>query len=91
MGGGSWAARRMSTFYLTGIKTHLGEHEVIIGKVCWHHGAKVLKGIVDRAVSILGNCVLSATQAGVTAPCASRASAATPAPSSVIDQRQHRG
>lgn len=61
-GRGSWAARRMSTIYLTGNKTHLGEHEVIIGKVCWHHGAKVLTAIVDRVVSILGNYMISGTQ-----------------------------
>ena len=81
----------MSTTYLTGIKTHLGEHEVIFGKVCWHHGAKVLKAIVDRVVRILGTDMISGIQAGVATLCARRASAATPAPSNVITQRQHHG
>ena len=61
------------------------------GKVCWHHGAKALKALMDTGVSILGNHVICGTEGGVTALCGSRELAATPAPSGATDQRQHHG
>ena len=91
MGGASGQLEECPPTIWQGLRPTPGEHEVVIGKVCWHHGAKVLKAIVDRVVRILGNDMISGIQAGVAALCASRASAATPTPSNVIAQRQHHG